>query len=61
LTIVVSLKVPIHAPSFEPGTAVLGRKIMHVVRSLNAGKNHLKTLKIRYISCYEGGIEKVRP
>jgi len=34
---------------------------MHVVNSLNAGKNPLKTLKIRHISRYTGQIERLRP
>jgi len=61
LNIVVRHDVPINAPVFERASDTIRHNMVHVVNSLNAENNHLKTLKIRVISRYAGEIETVRP
>jgi len=61
LIIVVRHVVPINARVFDRATDTIKHNMMHVVKSLNASKNNLKTLKIRPISRCSGRLERVRP
>jgi hypothetical protein len=60
LVISVSTELDIEHPNHSNGVDALKHNFNHIVESLNQLGNSLESLKIRFISCFAGGVEEMR-